>query len=78
MDRDNNFDRLQKGYDAIVNSIGEYPNSPKEFIEESYKNGVYDEFFIPAVFEKDGNIEENDGLIVFNYRKDSTRRKYRY
>ena len=40
MDRDNNFDWLQKGYDAIVNSIGEYPNSPKEFIEESYKNGV--------------------------------------
>ena len=73
MDRDNNFDRLQKGYDAIVNSIGEYPNSPKEFIEESYKNGVYDEFFIPAVFEKDGNIEENDGLIVFNYRKDRIR-----
>ena len=73
MDRDNNFDRLQKGYDAIVNSIGEYPNSPKEFIEESYKNGVYDEFFIPAVFEKDGNIQENDGLIVFNYRKDRIR-----
>ncbi len=73
MDRDNNFDRLQKGYDAIVNSIGEYPNSPKEFVEESYKQGIYDEFFIPAVFEKDGNIEENDGLIVFNYRKDRIR-----
>ena len=73
MDRDNNFDRLQKGYDAIVNSVGEYPNNPKEFVEESYKNGVYDEFFIPAVFEKDGNIQENDGLIVFNYRKDRIR-----
>ena len=73
MDRDNNFDRLQKGYDAIVNSIGEYPNSPKEFVEESYKNGIYDEFFIPAVFEKEGNIQENDGLIVFNYRKDRIR-----
>ena len=73
MDRDNNYDRLQKGYDAIVNSIGEYPNSPKEYIEESYQKGVYDEFFIPAVFDKDGNIEENDGLIVFNYRKDRIR-----
>lgn len=73
MDRDNNYDRLKKGYDAIVNSIGNQSTSMKEYIEKSYQKGITDEFLIPAVFEKDGNISENDGVIVFNYRKDRLR-----
>ena len=70
MDRDNNYDRLKKGYDAIVNGIGETSLSIKEYIEDSYSKEIIDEFFIPAVFNKDGRLEENDGLIVFNFRKD--------
>ncbi|MCI8568102.1 MAG: 2,3-bisphosphoglycerate-independent phosphoglycerate mutase [Bacilli bacterium] len=70
MDRDNNYDRLKKGYDAIVNSEKEQAQSIKEYIENSYKDGITDEFLEPAVFDKAGNIEENDGVIVFNYRKD--------
>lgn len=70
MDRDNNFDRLKKGYDAIVNGGKEHTESIKEYIENSYKDGITDEFLIPAVFDQNGNVEENDGIIVFNYRKD--------
>ena len=73
MDRDNNYDRLKKGYDVIVNGIGPEGNSIKSFIEESYQSGVTDEFLIPTIFDKSGNIEENDGVIVFNYRKDRLR-----
>ena len=73
MDRDNNYDRLKKGYDAIVNGIGNQSLSIKDYIEESYQKGVTDEFLIPAVFEESGNISENDGVIVFNYRKDRLR-----
>ena len=73
MDRDNNYDRLKKGYDAIVYGIGEESSSIKNYIEESYKKDITDEFLLPAVFNKDGMIEENDGLIVFNYRKDRLR-----
>lgn len=73
MDRDNNYDRLEKGYDVIVNRIGPKSNSIKEFIEDSYKNDITDEFLIPTIFDEDGNIEENDGVIVFNYRKDRLR-----
>ena len=73
MDRDNNYDRLKKAYDAMVYGIGETTLSIKEYIDNSYKNEVIDEFFIPAVFNKNGIIEENDGIIVFNFRKDRLR-----
>ena len=73
MDRDNNYDRLKKGYDAIVNGIGETTLSIKEYIEDSYAKEIYDEFFIPAVFDNTGMLMENDGLIAFNFRKDRLR-----
>lgn len=73
MDRDNNYDRLIKAYDVIVNEKGPRSNSIKEFIEQSYKDGVTDEFFIPTMFTEGGNLEENDGIIVYNYRKDRLR-----
>lgn len=73
MDRDNNYDRLIKAYDVIVNDKGNIENSPKEYIENSYKNEIIDEFFQPAKFVEKGNVEENDGIITFNFRKDRLR-----
>lgn len=73
MDRDNNYDRLKVGYDAIVNGLGETSLSIKEYIEDSYSKEIIDEFFVPTVFDKNGRLEENDGLIVFNFRKDRLR-----
>ena len=73
MDRDNNYDRLKKAYDVIVNDIGDVESSPKEYIENSYKDKITDEFFLPAKFVNHGNIEDNDGVIAFNFRKDRLR-----
>ena len=73
MDRDNNYDRLIKAYDAMVNGVGNKKNSVKEFIDESYRNNITDEFFIPTIFDENGMISENDGLITFNFRKDRLR-----
>lgn len=70
MDRDNKWDRVKKGYDAIVNGIGEKYNSAEEGIQKSYDNGITDEFIIPFVVDSEGIIEENDAFINFNYRKD--------
>ena len=70
MDRDNNYDRLIKAYDVIVNEIGPKKDNIKEFIEDSYNQGTTDEFLIPTVFATGGNISENDGVIAFNFRKD--------
>lgn len=73
MDRDNNYDRLKKAYDVIVNDLGEKESSIKEYIEKSYTNDIIDEFFLPAKFEDNANIEDNDGVIAFNFRKDRLR-----
>ena len=73
MDRDNNYDRLIKAYDVIVNNIGPRENNVKEYIENSYNAGTTDEFLIPTRFTDNGNIEENDGIIAFNFRKDRLR-----
>ena len=70
MDRDNNYDRLIKAYDVIVNEKGPQKENIKEFIEESYKEGITDEFLVPTMFTTGGNIEENDAVIAFNFRKD--------
>lgn len=73
MDRDSNYDRLQKAYDVIVNDLGISQTSPQEYIENSYKNGITDEFLIPAKFSDNKNITDNDGIIAFNFRKDRLR-----
>lgn len=70
MDRDNKWDRVKLGYDAIVNGIGNKYNSALEGINSSYKNGITDEFIIPFIVDNNGMIEENDAFIDFNFRKD--------
>ena len=73
MDRDNNYDRLKKGYDVIVNGVGPKHTSIKTFIEESYQAGITDEFLIPTIFDEEGMLEENDAFMTFNFRKDRLR-----
>jgi len=72
MDRDNNWDRIKLAYDAICYGIGEKYNTPKEMIETHYKKDITDEFMIPSVLDE-GKLEDNDGIIVFNYRPDRLR-----
>ena len=45
----------------------------KNKIEESYEKNITDEFLLPAKFVENGNVEENDGILVFNYRRDRLR-----
>ncbi len=73
MDRDNNYDRLKKAYDAIVYGQAPQIASLKDYIEESYQKDITDEFLEPAILNSDGLLEENDGIIVFNFRKDRLR-----
>ena len=72
MDRDNNFDRIKKSYDAII--YGEAPqyNSYKDLIEDNYSKGITDEFLIPGIINK-CPLKDNDAFITFNFRKDRLR-----
>lgn len=71
MDRDNNFDRIEKCYEAMV--IGTEVKEAKEVWKNSQSNGITDEFIIPTTTYKDGLIKDNDGIIFFNFRPDRLR-----
>ena len=73
MDRDNNFDRVEKAYAAMVYGEGVQTDDPVKAIEESYANGVTDEFVVPTVADKNGTVKANDSLIFFNFRPDRAR-----
>ena len=75
MDRDNNFDRLKLSYDAIVYGKGKAYNNYKELIEENYNNGKYDEFVLPGIINI-CPLNDNDGVIAFNFRKDRLREMF--
>ena len=75
MDRDNNFDRLKLSYDAIVYGEGPTYKNYKELIEENYNNGKFDEFVIPGIIDK-CPLNDNDGIIAFNFRKDRLREMF--
>ncbi len=73
MDRDKRWDRVEKGYAAMVYGEGLHDADPVHTVEESYKNGVTDEFVIPTVCDENGAIRANDSVIFLNFRPDRAR-----
>jgi 2,3-bisphosphoglycerate-independent phosphoglycerate mutase len=78
MDRDNRWERIKKSYDLLTKGTGKKSNNIKNSINESYKNGISDEFIEPIVITDDngnpnGLIEEEDHVIFFNFRTDRGR-----
>lgn len=78
MDRDHRWERVKQAYDVMVNAVGERFTSSSIAIEQSYINGVTDEFVKPIVIVDENNepnakIEEGDVVICFNYRTDRGR-----
>ncbi len=78
MDRDKNWDREEKAYDSLVYGKGIQAKCPLAALQESYDNGVTDEFVLPTVIvDDDGKplslVKENDSVIFFNFRPDRAR-----
>ncbi len=73
MDRDFAWDRVEKAYAAMVYGEGVKAECPVCAIEESYKNGVTDEFVLPTVCDPEGTIKANDSVVFFNFRPDRAR-----
>lgn len=70
MDREKDFERTKLSYNALVYAEGIHTSSYKTALEDSYKNGIYDEFLKPVILDESGIIEENDSIIVANFRPD--------
>ena len=75
MDRDNNFDRIKLAYDAIVYGEGPKYKNYQELVEDNYNKEVYDEFVIPGIIESHP-LQDKDGVIAFNFRKDRLREMF--
>ena len=71
MDRDKRWERVKIAYDLHVWVEGIKADNMVKAMEESYAEGVTDEFVNPIVNSKlDGRIGEGDAVIFFNYRND--------
>lgn len=73
MDRDNRWERVEKGYRAIAEATPSTALSPKAYIDESYAKKETDEFIEPAAFGGYGGMGENDVVIMTNFRSDRAR-----
>ena len=77
MDRNNNWDRIEKAYKAIAFGEGNQTTDPVHYLEESYKKDVTDEYVEPCVVAKDGKpiatVKDGDAAIFFNFREDRAR-----
>lgn len=75
MDRDKRWERVQKAYDLMTSGIGKSFSSANEVFDYWYKNGITDEFLEASAIqlENNGNIENGDLVICFNFRTDRPR-----
>ncbi len=71
MDRDKRWERVKVAYDLLVSGEGKKASDMVKAVEESYAEGVTDEFILPIVNSNyDGTIKEGYVVIFFNYRND--------
>ena len=71
MDRDKRWDRVKEAYDLLVEGKGKQADCMVKSMEESYAEGVTDEFIKPINNAKvDGTIQEGDVVVFINFRND--------
>ncbi|MDB4971076.1 MAG: hypothetical protein JWN44_6765 [Myxococcales bacterium] len=77
MDRDNRWDRVEKGYRLLTRGEGERVADPVAAVTARYAAGETDEFIKPILVD-DGaegapTIGDGDSVIFFNFRADRAR-----
>lgn len=78
MDRDKRWERVKLAYDAMVNAEGAYSRDILSTLQNSYDEGVSDEFLMPIILVDELNspvttIKEGDVVFCFNFRTDRGR-----
>ncbi|HLG04274.1 MAG TPA: 2,3-bisphosphoglycerate-independent phosphoglycerate mutase [Bacteroidia bacterium] len=78
MDRDKRWERIKVAADALVHGKGRHTFDPLMAVQESYDEGITDEFIQPIIISHDDNsavgpIREGDAVICFNFRTDRCR-----
>jgi 2,3-bisphosphoglycerate-independent phosphoglycerate mutase len=78
MDRDTRWDRVEKGWQAMVDGQGETATDPVLAVEAAYSRDETDEFIKPTVIvdasgQPVARIADGDAVIFFNFRADRVR-----
>ncbi|WP_457593327.1 2,3-bisphosphoglycerate-independent phosphoglycerate mutase [Hydrogenimonas sp.] len=73
MDRDQRWERIERGYRAIVEAEPKTSLSPLAYVEASYEKGETDEFIEPTAFAPYEGMQEGDGVLFMNFRSDRMR-----
>ncbi len=77
MDRNNNWDRIEKAYRLLTEGKGDKFDDPIKALKASYEKDITDEYLEPCVIEEKGQpvatIKNKDSIIFFNFREDRAR-----
>ena len=73
MDRDNRWERIEKGYRAIAEATPSTILTPAAYVDESYAKNETDEFIEPVAFATYAGLQEGDSVILTNFRSDRVR-----
>ena len=77
MDRNNNWDRVEKAYRMLTDGLGEKTANIFQYFETSYAKGITDEYIEAVIKTENGqpmaSIQDNDSVIFFNFREDRSR-----
>lgn len=77
MDRNNNWDRVEKAYRLMTEGKGIEASDPIQCLQDSYLKEITDEYIEPSVIMENGSpvatIKDGDGVVFFNFREDRAR-----
>ncbi|MFB6090243.1 MAG: 2,3-bisphosphoglycerate-independent phosphoglycerate mutase [Halobellus sp.] len=78
MDRDQNWERTKRAYDAIVHREADHEaETAVDAVRDSYDRGDTDEFVEPTLVAGGPALEDGDAAIFFNFRPDRARQLVR-
>ena len=72
MDRDKRWDRAQKAWETVAHGACCVDRTAAQLVQDSYDEGVTDEFVVPKALE-DRGVREGDSVVFFNFRPDRAR-----
>lgn len=73
MDRDNRWERVERGFDAMVKATPKTALTPADYVQNSYAAGETDEFVAPVAFGEYEGMQKGDAVLMINFRSDRMR-----
>ncbi len=73
MDRDKRWERIEKAYLLLTEGKGNISEDIPSTIQHFYSKDITDEFMEPISIGKEGILQDDDGVLFFNFRADRAR-----